>query len=318
MLHVVGYEYFLAGFLTDALAGEPDVEVIYPQPIRRKGLWKLWRVAEAYLTPRRRKTAFYTKEYTGRLAAIQPGDSVVFFGEQNLKELLILAKFIRAARKSVWIWNPLDNSRKTHRRRIGFARRLKKAGYEVFTFDPADAAECGFTHAPQVFRDVERFIDRDTQPDTDLFFVGFDKKRLPQLLAIKSAAAQQGLTSYFHITPDRHGRYSDEQRRHLSGQTIDYGDTMRLINRSRCLVEILQDKQAGMSARALEALFFGKKLITNNRAMAQADFYDPDNIFITGVDDLSRLTEFMSRPYRPVNPEIKNGYDIRRWIRRFE
>lgn len=318
MLYVIEHEYFLAGFLTDALDGEPGVEVVCPQPIRRGKLWKLRRAAEAYLAPRCRKTAFYAKEYIGRLSAIEPSDSVVFFGEQNLKELLILGKFIRAGKKSVWIWNPLDNSRKTHRRRMKFAARLRKAGYGVYTFDQSDAAECGFTHAPQVFRNVDRFIDRGISPDIDLFFVGQDKKRLTQLLAIKAAAAEQGLTDYFHILPDKHGTYSVEERGHLSEQGIEYCDTMKYINRSRCLVEILQKGQSGMSVRALEALFFDRKLVTNNRAMAQADFYHPDNIFITGVDDISRLAEFIARPYRPVSPEIKREYDIRYWIRRFE
>ena len=58
----------------------------------------------------------------------------------------------------------------------------------------------------------------------------------------------------------------------------------------------------------MEALFFEKKLITNNASVRDYDFYDKNNIFIYGVDD--DLNSFMSLSYKKIDDSIKYKYTL--------
>lgn len=315
MLYIVKNIYFLSDFIMEALDDQPNVAVITPEKISRRRLWKLWRVAETYMTPRRRKTSFFTKEFTDQLSKITAEDNVLFFGEESLWELMIYSKLTVAKSKFVWIWNSLAAFHRSHEKRMRFARRVCKAGLQPYTFDPSDAAEYGLQLTDQVYRNVDKYIDRETKPDIDLFFVGVDKGRAGKLTELKNAADEAGMTSYFHILPDKSSAPGGEL---LRSEKMSYDRTISYINRSRCLVEMLQSGQNGMSVRALEALFFGKKLITDNAAMAKADFYHPDNIFILGHDDPAALRQFIDRPAHAIDAEVKNRYDICHWIKQFE
>jgi len=331
MLYVVKNFYFLTDFILGALDGMADVGVITPEPIRRGAVARTWRIAEAFVFRHRRRTIFYGKAYTDKLQSIGPDDAVLFFGEQNLKALLILRKFIAARRVSVWIWNPLADSHHTLRSCRGYARHLREAGLRAFTFDPQDAAQCGLRLAPQVYRRVDEYVDRAAQPDTDLFFVGADKGRLGALAALQQSCREAGLTTYFHIVGDRHTRCATRRLQPasvLQTEKLTYNKTIGWINRSRCLVEILQLDQSGMTVRALEAAFFGKKLITNQTAIRDTPLYHPDNVFLLGADDLgaddedardvsARLRDFIARPLHRLEPEVLDHYDIRHWLRQF-
>ena len=47
----------------------------------------------------------------------------------------------------------------------------------------------------------------------------------------------------------------------------------------------------------LESLFFEKKLITNNLGVYKDDYYNSNNIFVWGSDDINRIADFIDSPY---------------------
>ena len=58
----------------------------------------------------------------------------------------------------------------------------------------------------------------------------------------------------------------------------------------------------------MEAMFYNKKLITNNIYIKEYDFYNPRNIFILQERNINELNEFLELPMIEINQDIKNKY----------
>jgi hypothetical protein len=67
----------------------------------------------------------------------------------------------------------------------------------------------------------------------------------------------------------------------------------------------------------MEAMFFNKKLITDNLDVLNLDFYKEENIFVLGYDKEERLGTFLSSPYTPVDGDILKQYTWEVWLDRF-
>ena len=73
----------------------------------------------------------------------------------------------------------------------------------------------------------------------------------------------------------------------------------------------------GLSLRFFESLRYEKKIITNNKTVMEYDFYNPQNIFIIHHDDMSRLGEFISTPYKEISKEIVDQYSFSSWLSKY-
>ena len=89
------------------------------------------------------------------------------------------------------------------------------------------------------------------------------------------------------------------------------------VEQSSIIIDLYADPTGGLSLRALEALFFCRKLITNRSLMRDEDFYDRRNIYILGEDDRT-LQTFLAEPIAAPNPEIRNKYLFSNWLKRFQ
>ena len=61
-----------------------------------------------------------------------------------------------------------------------------------------------------------------------------------------------------------------------------------------------------------------KKLITNNKDIINYDFYNSNNIFVLGEDNLDNIKEFIEKEYVEIDEKIINYYDFYEWLKRFE
>ena len=67
----------------------------------------------------------------------------------------------------------------------------------------------------------------------------------------------------------------------------------------------------------MEALFLERKLITNKTDIKNYDFYNHDNIFILGEDNINEIKEFINKPYKKIDQDIIDYYDFDQWLNRF-
>lgn len=318
MLHVIANtRFFLTAFVMERLQGAEGIRVLEHDSRRRGMLMSLAKFTEASLPWAGPRSRYFTADYLAQLRAIEPADSVLVFGVENIKELRILQRHIRARRRTLFTWNPVRDYQQNPLLRQLHIRALKGLGMEVVTFDPEDAQRHGLRLVEQVYRDVSPCLQGGTDEDIDLYFVGHDKGRLPVLQRLHAAALQGGLRVHFHITPDRHRRYTPQEQALLTQAPLPYADNLAWVRRARCLVEVAQPHQSGPTVRCLEAAFFGKKLLTTRAAAADDDLYTPARVFIEGRDTLNTLGAFIGQAHAPIDPCLLARHDMLHWCRQF-
>lgn len=214
---------------------------------------------------------------------------------------------------------------------IGEANRKDPRRYkglrnlEFCTFDKGDSEQWGIRYVPFYYDpayydpqslsiDAWKKAMQGTEPIRDVFFIGSAFDRAERLVKLHHAFEEQGIEDKMVIVKNPHHRYSKKLEKYLTNQRMTYSEVVQDIVRSRCVLEVLQGGQQGMSLRPMEAAFFGKKLITDNKNAVQYDFYGPDKVFIIGVDSMSDLKRFISSPFQPVPHEILARYTPEYWL----
>lgn len=163
----------------------------------------------------------------------------------------------------------------------------------TLTFDHEDAIKYGMLYHPIPYSKVQ--VPSKEGPQYDLFFIGADKGRLNQLLDIHAACSDVGVSCDFHITdvePSRQHRTEDiDYSKHVS-----YREVLDRVQRSGCILELLQPGQTGYSLRTMEAVAYGRRLLTNNRGIASEPFYNSKYISTFGVASDLDLAWLQNRP----------------------
>ena len=236
------------------------------------------------------------------LTTLHSGDRLLVNGVTNLHTLRAIAWLTpKGVRRFQYFNNCLrffiPPEEVAHR-----VEKMKEMGYHLVSFDPQESADYGMTYAPQFYRFPEPYSE---ELRYDFFFCGVRKDRGERLDQLKAALQAQGFTCKFVVVGE------GGQRR------IDYEEYLHYVRQSRCLVDLFQEGQVGLTRRPLEALFFNKKLLTENAHIAQFDFYHPQNIFILGKDDMAQVSTFMSTPSVDVPTEVKRRYDVNTWLNYF-
>ena len=236
-----------------------------------------------------------------------------FFGEwkknlKNIEEIIIfdnaynnqLAKYIKRKNKDIkiilWYWNSLIE--------YGNENIAKNDEYidEIWTYNKFDAQKNNLKVNTQ-FYSKELSIEDNIQQD--IVFMGREKGRKQELNALKEKFNELNLNSEFLIIE----KESD---------LISYDEYLKMIAKSKCILDYGMLDYCGLSLRPLEALFFERKLITNNKDIVNYDFYNKDNIFILGIDEINNLPNFLNSPYKKIDKKIIEKYDFDSWISRFE
>lgn len=148
----------------------------------------------------------------------------------------------------------------------------------------------------------------------DVFFVGKAFDRIGKLVDIHSFFEAAGISDKLVILKNPHHFYQPKYLKYMTDKRMAYSDVIREIFQSKCVLEVLQEGQHSMSYRPIEAVVWGKKLITNNIYAAEYDMYSRSNVFILGVDDNSRIKEFIDTPLEPYPKELMEKYSPQNWL----
>lgn len=199
---------------------------------------------------------------------------------------------------SLWLWNPIMSNRQI----IADLDSLKSLGVNCNTFDLEDARLLNLNHLSTFYNmNIENSMEDDFNIKYDFYFLGVAKDRGDVI-----SEMQRRLSSYknLFIIPSQPSQY------------ITYFDNIQNINSSRCIVDVVQHHQHDITLRPLEAIAYRRKLITNNIHIKECSFYDPNNIFIWGVDKIENLETFLNAPYEDVEKDVIEKFDINYWLDR--
>lgn len=239
----------------------------------------------------------FGRELRKLLKSLNEFDSVLLCDYTGVNILRTIRKIINPKVKvSLWYWNPIsgDLSREYQ------ISAAKDIGFDVYTFNPIDASTYQI-HLLNQFFPMTSNID-DSVIINDFYFQGYEKGRF-QILQELSSKLQKYRTEIC-IVNDVH-------------ESIPYTEYIDNIQHTRCLIDIVQKGQTGLTLRPLEALAFNKKLITNNADIINYGFYRKENIFILGKDDLTKIDEFINVPIANVDNHTKYEFDTGFWLKQF-
>jgi len=172
--------------------------------------------------------------------------------------------------------------------------RLKAKGVAIWSSDEGDCKTYSLKHYSQFVRKSP--LQNNPTPAIDVLFVGRNKGRKPILDKLNASLSAAGFNVYARVT-------GDETR------LISYQEYLSLLADSKCLLDISQDGQVGLTLRPIEAALYGKKIITTNASIKKTALYNPNNVLIlTDATTIDEISAFLNAACTPVAAEVVYEY----------
>lgn len=182
--------------------------------------------------------------------------------------------------------------------------------FELWSYSPNDCKKYNMKYNSTFY--FQDFCKKPVPIKRDVFFIGKNKGRLNKLMEIKKSLSALGISSLFYITAN-HPRLKQKKYQ----RPIPYRKVLEYVNESKIILDFYVNSHAGLSLRAMESIFFEKKIITNNETYPNYDFYNKENVFIMGKDKEEDLSKFISSPFVLLDNQIKKQYLFSCWINHF-
>lgn len=225
-------------------------------------------------------------------------DSVIFFDNGYNSQV---SKYIKKKNKNIrcifWYWNSI----------IEYNNKLIEDPNidEIWTYNRFDANKFNLKYNPQFYNCInqEYIITPKLNDSKSAIYLGRNKGRIDEINSVKKMLESKDVLCDFIVIENE-------------SNTIEYSEYLKKIQNIDIIVDISINVSSGLSLRPLEALFYKKKLITNNQDIINYNFYNKNNIFILGLDNEDNLDEFLSSNYCEINSNIIEYYSFEKWLER--
>ena len=148
-------------------------------------------------------------------------------------------------------------------------------------------------------------MDYNQRVDTDAFFVGsYSVDRYKKLLRLFDLIKKANGKADFHIV----GVPKSEKRVDgiIYNVPMTYKEVLQNIQKTNCIVEIMNAGQQGLTLRAMEAICYNKKVLTDNATVKELSYYSKGYIqYKNPITDID-LDYMLDR--RKVDYEYKNDF----------
>lgn len=320
---IIQKQYFLSDYIFEGLDADSRRrhDLVVHRSVRRRGLRRAWQKVLKYLAVKGAPIApthFFERSYVEEIVdKARNHQSILLFDIQNLKDIKLMRRIFPDHRMSVFLWNPAHTFCRNRFSKRDYINSVGRRRVTVATFDAADAADYGFTPVRQPYRRVDDGPD-DGPAAGDVFFIGRDKGRSHKLAAI-AALLGKALRLTLYIQRDKHTKPLPELAAYYHDAPLDYRSTLRQICRHKAYLEVMQKDQRGTTMRPLEALFRGRKVLTDNPLMIDSDLYHPSRmLLLTPSTTLADVERFLQLTFEPLDPQVVASHDINVWLRQFE
>ncbi len=188
---------------------------------------------------------------------------------------------------------------------------------EVFSFDPKDAK----THGFQLITNYNYLPEQQYNPSPKyslIYLASFDDRlKIAEKIAEKLEVFK--LSYYFKIVGKKAWKkqiFGKKKPKIIyTRKRTNHQDIPNIYAEGKVILDLVREKQDGLSFRILEAMALKKKIITSNPTVVDYDFYLPENILVM-KPDLSNLEKsFFEADYQELNPEIYYKYTIDHWVK---
>ena len=234
---------------------------------------------------------------------------IVFDSYTTARQLNWLKSHWPEKRVILWYWNSVLNEK--------LIRNLPE-GVELWSYSRKDSEKYGMRLNTQFYfdclaKEAEICRRKPLASKPRAMFFGRDKGRSVHINEIGEALRRVGVDTDIHIVANTPPGLQSLRNPDL----VSYRTIVDMVKETEILIDYCQDPDSGLSLRAMESMFFGKKLITNNIEILDSDFYNPANIYVLGHDSRS-LKDFVDCQKELVAPEIRDRYLLTNWLKRFD
>lgn len=185
---------------------------------------------------------------------------------------------------------------------------------EIYTFDYIDSINYGYKFKMTPYQKKEFKLNKKQK--LDLLFIGRDKDRFEFLEQLYFQCKDNKLNTHIKVLKSK--RNSEIS----TNQFISYDNYLDLVNETSTILEIVSEKQSGITLRTLEALFYNKKLITNNKNIILYEFYNyfKKNILIIDINNVSiiEIINFIKSDYLDYDHSILSKIEFYYWLNTFK
>jgi hypothetical protein len=237
-------------------------------------------------------------------------DYILIIRGEYITEKFLLKMFEKAniTKKILYQWDSLQYLPNIRSLAHLFDRKL--------SYDPTDCRDQGFEYQPTFAVKYFTSSQQNAVKMYDFSFVGsFDEHRYKYVDRLKKFAEKNGYSFQFRMKMSFVRfiikKLTDSEFRldwsEVIFKNIPLKEVSRIVRSSNIVLEILKDKQTGMTLRTFEVLGCGVKLLTNNTNIINEKFYDVNNICLFEHLDM----EFIARPFRQKD---MREYFIESWV----
>lgn len=279
----------------------------------------LYRLAYVYFKNFKDKLCYqyYVKKLTG---IIEDVDIIfVIRGSSLLPHVMDKIKSLapQKCRFVMYQWDGVENNKN--------ALKIGKYFDNIFTFDLKDSIKYGWKYRPLFY--IDSLINNMKKRKIDVFFnCSLHSKRVAILnklkmqlgtsssLLLKSYIYSKKLIYYKRKYLDRREEYLQANNKDIVFKPLSIKENYLLYQQSKIVVDYTHPDQTGFTMRTIESLGNNCKLITNNKFIMQADFFDENNILIYDGEKIVIPEEFINVPYRKLSDNIYRKYSLISWI----
>jgi len=199
------------------------------------------------------------------------------------------------------------------------------------TFDQVDANAYDLKYRPLFFSEKFESLINIKQSfyseDIDLSFVGtVHSDRLSVIKSVEKSLSRTDANIYTYLYLQAEWVYylrsvfskeiREKKKTDFKYSALEKEVLQNIFRRSKAVLDIEHPQQSGMTMRTFETLGAGKKLVTTNRSVFDAEFYSPDNVLVIDRNNSSGVgIDFLRAPSSPVPAEIKKKYSLQYWLK---
>lgn len=192
-----------------------------------------------------------------------------------------------------------------------FVSKLNEMYDLVYAFDPVDAKKYNFCYSPLIYS----YNKIDVESKNQVFYVGRAKDRYQMLINVYERIEELNINSKFYISD-----VSTEKQKYKNkieyNKYISYNECLKNIQESTCLLDIIQGDSEGFTIKTCEAIYYDKLLITTNKNVKNAPFYDERYILvIESANDINK--DFFKNSGRAkYSKEGKEFFSVNTYLKR--
>ena len=216
----------------------------------------------------------------------------------------------------LYLWDSLKKS--------NYRIDIKKYFNQIYSFDQKDCNKFNFLYLPMYYNPQFDANEENKTIKYDLIFIGSEKRdRYFVLKKIQKEALRNNLTiniflrfsylgffrkKFFGGKKYRMIKWNDFQFKNISLDQV-----VQKYQSSKCIIDIENNLQSGLTPRTYEVIALGKKIITTNSGIKNASFYNKKNVLVIDRKNPKIEPDFIHSP--SITYDKTDLYSLAKWLK---